>query len=160
MTMTSRSASALDEDETLPIAEVTRRTGLSADTLRYYDKAGLIEGVRRTASGVRGYAAVDMDWLAFLLRLRDTGMSIADMQRFAVLRRKGASVAERLALLREHRDCVDRGIRSLQENNRALETRSPTMRNCWKESDDGGRTICARPYGLGRGGRGERSPGR
>jgi DNA-binding transcriptional MerR regulator len=124
MTMTSRSASALDEDETLPIAEVARRTGLSADTLRYYEKAGLIDGVRRTAGGVRRYAAVDMDWLAFLLRLRDTGMSIADMQRFAVLRRKGdASVAERLALLREHRDCVDRRIRSLQENNRALENK-------------------------------------
>ncbi|TMR19438.1 MerR family transcriptional regulator [Nonomuraea turkmeniaca] len=122
--MTSPSASALVEDETLPIAEVARRTGLSADTLRYYEKAGLIDSVRRTAGGVRRYAAGDMDWLAFLLRLRDTGMSIADMQRFAEQRREGdASVAERLALLREHRDCVDRRIRSLRENNRALDNK-------------------------------------
>ncbi|MCG5212878.1 MerR family transcriptional regulator [Streptosporangium sp. KLBMP 9127] len=124
MTMTSPAAPALDEDETLPIAEVARCTGLSADTLRYYEKAGLIDSVRRTAGGVRRYAAVDMDWLAFLLRLRDTGMSIANMQRFAGLRREGdASVAERLALLREHRDGVDRRIRSLRENNRALDTK-------------------------------------
>lgn len=124
MNRTSPSASPLDEDETLPIAEVARRTGLSADTLRYYEKAGLIDSVRRTAGGVRRYAAADMDWLAFLLRLRDTGMSIADMQRFAVLRREGdTSVAERLALLREHRDGVDRRIRSLQENNRALDNK-------------------------------------
>lgn len=73
----------------LPIAAVAQRTGLSAHTLRYYEKAGLVESVGRNAGGQRRYAAADLEWLMFLLRLRTTGMSIADMQRFAELRRAG-----------------------------------------------------------------------
>jgi DNA-binding transcriptional MerR regulator len=87
----------------LPIAEVAQRTGLSKDTLRYYEKAGLVEAVERSSGGQRRYATADLDWLAFLLRLRATGMPIADMQRFAELRKQGdASIAERLALLSRH----------------------------------------------------------
>jgi hypothetical protein len=71
----------------LPIAEVVERTGLSRDTLRYYEKAGLIDAVDRSSGGQRRYASADLAWLEFLLRLRATGMSIADMQRFAELRR-------------------------------------------------------------------------
>src|SRR5690348_8852888 len=89
----------------LSIAEVATLTGLSKDTLRYYEKARLIEAVVRSSGGQRRYAASDLDWLAFLLRLRATGMSIADMRRFADLRRDGdASVPSRLELLTRHRD--------------------------------------------------------
>lgn len=108
--------------ETLTIAEVSEITGLTPDTLRYYEKAGLIAPVARSAGNQRRYAAADMEWVAFLLRLRDTGMSIADMQRFAHLRQSGAStVGERLALLREHQAELRRRIRLLQENSRALD---------------------------------------
>ncbi len=108
--------------DTLTITEVTARTGLSPDTLRYYEKAGLIDPISRSAGGQRRYAAADMDWIAFLLRLRDTGMSIADMQRFAELRRAGAAtVADRLELLREHRARLAEHIRRLQVNGRALD---------------------------------------
>jgi len=67
----------------LAIAEVVERTGLSRDTLRYYEKAGLIDAVDRSRGGQRRYVSGDLAWLEFLLRLRATGMSIADMQRFA-----------------------------------------------------------------------------
>lgn len=108
--------------ETLTIAEVSEITGLSPDTLRYYEKAGLIAPVGRSAGNQRRYAAADMDWVAFLLRLRDTGMSIADMQRFARLRQAGAAtVGERLALLREHQSGLRQRIRLLQANSRALD---------------------------------------
>jgi DNA-binding transcriptional MerR regulator len=107
-------------DEGLSIAEVARRTGLSKDTLRYYEKAHLIEAVGRSTGGQRRYAVADLDWLAFLLRLRTTGMSIADMQRFAELRRSGtASVAARLELLTTHRDDVRRHIADLGAHLRA-----------------------------------------
>ncbi|SDK62029.1 DNA-binding transcriptional regulator, MerR family [Nonomuraea maritima] len=107
---------------TLTITEVAERTGLSRDTLRYYEKAGLIDAVGRSASGRRRYAAADLDWIDFALRLRDTGMSIADMQRFAELRRGGDSTtAERLAMLREHRAALTRRIRDLEANGRALD---------------------------------------
>jgi len=108
--------------ESLPIAEVSTRTGLSIDTLRYYERAGLITTVGRTAGGQRRYAAADLEWLEFLLRLRDTGMSIADMQQFAQLRAAGPStVPDRLQLLSEHREAVNARIRSLRNNLRDLD---------------------------------------
>lgn len=108
----------------LSIAEVAERTGLSRDTLRYYEKAGLIRAVTRSAGGRRRYAAADLDWLGFLLRLRATGMPIADMRRFAVLRRAGdRSIAARLALLRDHRDHVQRHISALQGHLDSLDTK-------------------------------------
>ena len=108
--------------ETLTITEVAERTGLSPDTLRYYEKAGLISPVGRSAGGQRRYAAADLAWIAFLLRLRDTGMSIADMQQFADLRRSGDStVPDRLRLLREHRARLTERIRQLQASGSALD---------------------------------------
>lgn len=105
----------------LPIAEVVERTGLSRDTLRYYEKAGLIGAVDRSSGGKRRYASADLAWLEFLLRLRATGMSIADMQRFAELRRGGGrTIADRLTLLRQHRIGVDRHIADLHDHLAAL----------------------------------------
>jgi len=112
----------LPQEPTLTIAQVVERTGLSHDTLRYYEKAGLIERVGRTTGNQRRYEMADLAWLEFLIRLRETGMSIADMQRFARLRARGdATVADRLAMLREHRaDLADR-IRALRRNAAALD---------------------------------------
>lgn len=107
----------MTEAETLPIAEVAARTGLSAHTLRYYEKAGLISPVSRAAGGQRRYSASDLDWIAFLLRLRDTRMSISDMQRFATLRAAGPSTVQaRLDLLANHRSTLDGLIKGLLQN--------------------------------------------
>jgi DNA-binding transcriptional MerR regulator len=109
-------------EATLTIAQVAERTGLSADTLRYYEKAGLIERVGRSTGNQRRYAAADLAWLEFLLRLRETGMSIADMQRFAQLRAVGdASVADRLVMLREHRAALAERIAALHQDANALD---------------------------------------
>lgn len=108
--------------ETLTISEVAARTGLSPDTLRYYEKAGLISPVSRSAAGQRRYAAGDLTWIEFLLRLRETGMPVAGMQQFAGLRRQGsATVGERLALLRGHRARLTERIAQLQASGRALD---------------------------------------
>ncbi|EYT78455.1 MerR family transcriptional regulator [Streptomyces sp. Tu 6176] len=107
---------------TLTIAQVAERTGLSHDTLRYYERAGLIQRVGRTTGNQRRYEAADLAWLEFLLRLRETGMSIADMQRFATLRAQGdATVPERLAMLREHRAGLADRIRALRRNAHTLD---------------------------------------
>ncbi|MEU5376533.1 MULTISPECIES: MerR family transcriptional regulator [unclassified Streptomyces] len=120
--MTSAEPAAPDGEPTLTIAQVAERTGLTHDTLRYYEKAGLIERVGRTGGNQRRYAAADLAWLEFLLRLRETGMPIAEMQRFAGLRARGeATVADRLAMLREHRAGVARRIRALRRNAAALD---------------------------------------
>ena len=128
--MTSEATHARDlgqgknRDLGLPIAEVAERTGVSQDTLRYYEKAGLIEAVDRSSGGQRRYAATDLTWLAFLLRLRATGMSISHMQQFAALRRVGgASVPQRLELLTNHGEDVQRHIIELQGHLDALQAK-------------------------------------
>lgn len=93
----------------LSIAEASAATGLSAHTLRYYEQIGLIAPIDRR-SGARRYSADDMRWLEFLVRLRATGMSMRDMQRYATLLREGQtpeSVAERQAMLERHAEQLE-----------------------------------------------------
>ncbi|BEP49870.1 MerR family transcriptional regulator [Variovorax paradoxus] len=105
----------------LTIAEVARRTGLTADTLRYYERIGLIAAVPRAPGGQRRYASADLDWLAFLLRLRETGMPIQGMQAFARLRSQGdASVGERRQMLEQHLAEVQAKVAALQQSMQAL----------------------------------------
>jgi DNA-binding transcriptional MerR regulator len=100
---------------------VAALAGLSAHTLRYYERIGLLDPVARVHGGQRRYGADDLAWLAFLQRLRATGMPIRDMQRFAELRRHGdATIAERRALLDAHRDEVLERIAELQRDLRAV----------------------------------------
>jgi DNA-binding transcriptional MerR regulator len=101
----------------LSIAEAAEASGLSAHTLRYYEQIGLIAPIDRR-SGARRYSDVDMRWLEFLVRLRATGMSMRDMQRYAQLLRKGntaGSLAERQALLEEHAARLEAGLRAQRE---------------------------------------------
>jgi DNA-binding transcriptional MerR regulator len=101
----------------LTIAEVAGLSGLSAHTLRYYERIGLLDPVARIHGGQRRYDADDLAWLAFLQRLRATGMPIRDMQRFAELRRHGdATIPERRALLETHRDDVLERIAELHRD--------------------------------------------
>lgn len=87
----------------LSIDEASRRTGLTAYTLRYYERIGLLAPVGRAAGGQRRYAASDMAWIGFLLRLRTTRMPIGKMQAFAQLRSAGdATVPARRRMLEEH----------------------------------------------------------
>ncbi|MFI6782087.1 MerR family transcriptional regulator [Micromonospora sp. NPDC050276] len=111
-------------EPTLTITQVAERTGLSPDALRYYERAGLIERVGRTTGNQRRYAAANLAWLEFLLRLRETGMSISNMQHYAQLRAVGdATVADRLAMLREHRRDLTERIHSLRRNATALDNK-------------------------------------
>jgi DNA-binding transcriptional MerR regulator len=106
----------------LEIREVAARSGLSAHTLRYYERIGLLDPVARGAGGRRSYDDADLEWLDFLQHLRATGMSIRDMLRFGELRREGDSTAAaRRTLLEEHRDEVLGRIRELQRNLLELE---------------------------------------
>jgi DNA-binding transcriptional MerR regulator len=108
----------------LTITEVAKRTGLSAYTLRYYERIGLISSVARATGGQRRYAASDMDWLDFLLRLRTTGMPIQGMQAFASLRSKGnATVPARREMLEAHRATVLAQVRALQRSEKVLQAK-------------------------------------
>jgi DNA-binding transcriptional MerR regulator len=92
----------------LTIAEAAEQTGLTAHTLRYYERDGLMRtAVRRSASGHRAYAEADLAWITLIAKLRATGMPIRDVKKYAALVRAGAgNEAERLDLLRAHRQRV------------------------------------------------------
>ncbi|MCK6081817.1 MerR family transcriptional regulator [Microbacterium sp. EYE_5] len=94
------------------IAEAAEATGVSAHTLRYYERAGLmLHPVDRASSSHRRYSDADLGWIRFLARLRWTGMPIATMRRYTELARDGAAtVAERRRLLVEHREVVRRQL--------------------------------------------------
>lgn len=91
----------------LTIAEAACATGVSAHTLRYYERAGLIGNVGRADSGHRRYSEEDLAWIQVLQCLRATGMPIRDIRRYAELARSGEGTErERLTLLEEHRAAV------------------------------------------------------
>ncbi|SMB78477.1 MerR family transcriptional regulator [Deinococcus hopiensis] len=111
-------------DESWTVQEAAERTGLSAHTLRYYERIGLLDPPRREPSGHRRYTEADLSRVVFFLRLRATGMSIQGMQRFADLARQGeATVGRRRALLEDHRQEVQQKIAALQQELRAIETK-------------------------------------
>src|SRR5437868_9482027 len=102
-------------------AEVVEETGFSLDTLRYYEKIGLLEPVGRNASGQRRFTDQDVGWLGTIRCLRDTGMPIAEMLRFARLVRQGDhTMAARVALLQGHDRRVEGQIAKLIERQRSI----------------------------------------
>jgi DNA-binding transcriptional MerR regulator len=93
---------------TYTIGECARRSGFTMDTLRYYERIGLIDAVERTATGQRRFTDADLEWLGTLKCLRDTGMPVEQMARFADLVRDGDdTIPERIRLLEAHRVAVD-----------------------------------------------------
>lgn len=88
------------------IGEFSKIINLSIDTLRYYEKEQLIL-VERDAVGRRRYTDVDLNWILFIKRLKDTGMPIKEIKEYAFLRYKGDStITERLHMLERHRKFV------------------------------------------------------
>jgi DNA-binding transcriptional MerR regulator len=92
------------------IREVAEKSGLSPHTLRWYERIGLLDAIDRGSDGRRRFTDEDLEWLALLTKLRDTGMPVKDMQRYAELVRSGAGQAERLELLKRHREEVRRAM--------------------------------------------------
>ena len=107
-----------DPQTGLSIAEAARRTGVSAHTLRYYERAGLVvTTVDRTPGGRRRYQQHDLHWITMCTKLRATGMPIKTIRRYAQLVAAGPSTEqERLALMQAHRANVTAKLAEIQEN--------------------------------------------
>lgn len=87
--------------------QAAAESGFSLETLRYYERIGLLSEVDRDSAGRRSFTDQDLYWLGVLRCLRDTGMPIAQMLRFAELPDDDpAGLAERVAILREHDQAV------------------------------------------------------
>ncbi|WP_019928547.1 MerR family transcriptional regulator [Nocardia sp. BMG111209] len=108
-----RLSNAADIEAPMTIADVADMLDLSPHTLRYYERAGLVE-VGRDSSGYRAYDAEAVRRLVFLTRMRLSGMPMRDLQHYIALVDAGEdTVPERLDMLIEHRDMIRRRIREL-----------------------------------------------
>lgn len=105
------------QKEKLTIQLAAKATGLTAHTLRYYERIGLIHPIDREQNTRRCYTADDIGWINFLNKLRATGMSIRDMQKYAQLQRQGdETLPQRVEMLKALRDQVEERIGELNEH--------------------------------------------
>ncbi|USF29876.1 MerR family transcriptional regulator [Clostridium sp. MD294] len=90
----------------MTIGEFSKKTGMSVYTLRYYEDKKLII-VARDEKGRRIYTEKEIEWVQFIKRLKDTGMKLQEIQKYASLRYEGEkTMPQRLKLLKRHYDTV------------------------------------------------------
>ena len=96
------------------IGEFSKLTNLGIHTLRYYEHENLIMP-KRNSSNRRCYLDKDLAWIELIKRLKDTGMPIKEIQRYAELRLQGdLTLNERMEMLTVHRESLDEQIKALQ----------------------------------------------
>jgi len=104
--------------------EFSGLVGLSSYTLRYYEKIGLLKHVQRNSSGHRVFSKRDVDWVGFIKRLKDTGMPLEEIQKYASLRELGTqTVSARQGLLEKHQEQLKEHIRLQKDHLKALEAK-------------------------------------
>jgi DNA-binding transcriptional MerR regulator len=98
------------------IAEVSKKFGLTADTLRYYERIGLLPAVARNKSGNRDYSSIDCERIEFIKCMREAGLSIEVLTRYMHLFLEGDStLKEREELLIAERDRLENRLEHMQE---------------------------------------------
>ena len=98
------------------IQDVSIKTGLSAHTLRYYEKEGLICGVERSRGGFRQYSDEDLESLGLICCLKNTGMPLQEIARFVQLAHQGdTTLEERVELLKDHREKLVARMEEMQK---------------------------------------------
>ena len=93
------------------VSEAAQRVGLSTDTLRYYEKAGLMPAVQRSEGGHRFYSQADLQQLTFIKKMRHTGMGISALRAYFATE----VASERRRLMQEHRTKVEAELKELHE---------------------------------------------
>ena len=104
-------------------AEAAGESGFSLDTLRYYEREGILPGVARTAGGHRVYTESDLGTLGFLRCLRDTGMPISLLRRYGRLCRDDSTLPQRIELLEEHARSVSAELAGLHAREAQLRSK-------------------------------------
>lgn len=125
-------------DSDLTIQQAADFTGLSVHTLRYYEKIGLMEPIRRAKNGHRSYHVDDMEWITLIVRLRSTGMPIVEMQRFAEMMRLGdAGISQRREVLEEHEQRLLNQVKELEVTLEVLRAKIAYYRS-WERGEHSG----------------------
>lgn len=122
--MPSVSSTATDAAETYSIAEAAAATSVSIDTLRFYERSGVMPPIERDAGGRRRYDDDDLGWIRFVRRLRATGMPLDRVAVYTRMVRDGdGTVSERKAMLEDHLLTVETAIDELLAAKRALDAK-------------------------------------
>ena len=101
----------------MTIAEASRKYGLTADTLRYYERIGLLPPVPRTKGGIRDYDEASCGWIELMKCLRSAGLQIGALIKYAALcQAEGDTNAQRIAILRDQRDQMAGRIAEMQRS--------------------------------------------
>lgn len=104
------------QSKTYPIGTFAKKIGLSASTIRYYEREGLLKS-HRDHAGRRYFTNSDIDWVKFLLHLKGTGMRIQELKQYVQWRAQGdATIPNRLALLKETQDNFRQRFREVQHH--------------------------------------------
>ena len=112
------------------VSEFSRLVDLSAHTLRYYEKIGLLKNIQRNSSGHRVYTLKDVTWIEFVKRLKDTAMPLDEILEYAKLRELGPeSASQRQALLEQHQQNLREHIEEQQKHLAALEQKISLYRD-------------------------------
>ncbi|UKS23899.1 MerR family transcriptional regulator [Paenibacillus sp. HWE-109] len=111
------------------ISDVAKLLGITAHTLRYYEKEEIIAPIRN-ANGERVYDDANLAWLRFVMRLKQTQMPISQIRKYAQLYLEGEHTAQdRLNLLEDHRNSVQSQIRNLTATEKVLKDKIATYKN-------------------------------
>ncbi len=123
----------------MKIGDLARRSGLSAHTLRYYERIGLLPYADRDRSGQRDYGAEILTWIEFLGRLKTTGMPIRDMLRYAELVGGGKdTLGQRRRMLEEHRERIRAHMADLKACLRVLDGKIAFYTEAEERTEDDG----------------------
>lgn len=100
----------------MKISEVSERFGISPDTLRYYERVGLIPAVNRNGSGIRDYSQTDLEWVGFILCMRSAGLPIEVLSEYVKLVQQGNQTNEaRRQILIKQRDELIHKMEEMQK---------------------------------------------
>lgn len=100
----------------MTIKEVSQVTGVTADTLRYYERIGLIPPVPRNESGIRNYDEISIGWINFIKCMRSAGLPIEALIEYVALYKEGSKTDEaRKQILVEQRDLLEERVAFLQD---------------------------------------------
>ena len=115
----------------MTIAEVSKQFDISADTLRYYERIGLIPPVPRTAGGIRDYDEASCKWIELMKHLRAAGVQIEALVEYTALVQQGDETqAQRKNLLMEQRKQLEARIAEMQQSLERLDKRLEWYDRC------------------------------
>ncbi|MCI9340534.1 MAG: MerR family transcriptional regulator [Dorea sp.] len=106
----------------MTISEVSKKYGISQDTLRYYERIGVIPPVHRTGSGLRDYTEEDCGWVELAGCMRSAGLPLEALTEYVRLCQEGdATIPDRRRLLLEQKDILSKQLKAIQETMERLE---------------------------------------